>query len=137
MATTVYTPTASQLASAALHLERQSEWRYVRITGTRYVVIESGNSGRTYLVRADAAGCSCIWYTRTLTRCSHMLALELGALEDELREQAVKAELAEINASWARRGYGDLYPTCQAPDCDGEPEPRSHSCYRHQLVDAF
>jgi predicted nucleic acid-binding Zn finger protein len=81
-------PTTSRCASAACHLERRADWRTVRIDGTRYVVLTSGNSGRTYILRADAAGCSCPWYQRTGRRCSHMLALELAALEDELAEQA-------------------------------------------------
>ena len=81
-------PTPSQWASAATHLERLADWRTIRIDGTRYVVLTSGNSGRTYWVRADAAGCGCRWYQETGRRCSHMLALELAALESELAEPA-------------------------------------------------
>src|SRR5215207_3565831 len=80
-------PTASQWASAATHLERQADWRTIRIDAVRYVVLQSGNSGRTYILRADAAGCQCVWYQRTGQRCSHMLAVELAALESELAEQ--------------------------------------------------
>jgi len=72
-------PSPSQCASAAMHLERRDDWRVVRIEGVRYVVVPSGRSGRVYLVRADAGGCACPWYTRTGRQCSHMLALELVA----------------------------------------------------------
>lgn len=84
MATTMITATASQYASAALHLERRSEWRVVRISNVRYVALPSGTSGKTYLARADAAGCECRWYSSTGRQCSHMLALELAAMESEL-----------------------------------------------------
>lgn len=89
MATQVYSnPTASQWASATAHLEHRSEWRVVRIAGTRYVSLPSGTSGKLYFVRADAAACACPWYLKTARQCSHMLSLELAATEDELAEQA-------------------------------------------------
>jgi hypothetical protein len=93
-ASTITAPTPSQWASAATHLERRADWRTIRIDGTRYVVLPSGNSGRTYILRADAAGCQCPWYARTGTRCSHMLAVELDVLE---------RELASVPAALARR----------------------------------
>lgn len=89
MASAVYHPTASQYASAATHLERRGDWRTIRIDGTRYVVMASGNSGRTYILRADGAGCQCIWYQQTGTTCSHMLAVYLAATMDELAEEPV------------------------------------------------
>lgn len=70
------TASAAQWASAVLHLEHRQDWRVVRIAGTRYIVMQSGRSGRVYQVRADARGCACPWYARTGRRCSHMLALE-------------------------------------------------------------
>jgi hypothetical protein len=80
-------PTPSQWASAATHLEGREDWRSVRIEGVRYVVLTSGRSGRVYHVRADAAGCRCKWYEKTASQCSHMLAVELAALADELAER--------------------------------------------------
>lgn len=88
MTAPAYTATSAQWASATSHLELRSEWQTVRIGGVRYVILTSGTSGRVYHVRADAAGCLCRWYGRTLQQCSHMLAVELAALEDELREDA-------------------------------------------------
>jgi len=69
--------TASQQASAQLHLERASEWRTVRINGVRYVVLPSGRSGHVYHVRADGRGCSCRFYATTQRTCAHMHALRL------------------------------------------------------------
>lgn len=101
--TPVYHPTPSQWASAATHLEQRSEWRTVRIDGTRYVVLVSGNSGRTYFVRADAAGCGCLWYAKTQEQCSHMLAVYLSATLDELAESTPVIERLRA-----------LYPPCAA-----------------------
>jgi hypothetical protein len=98
------TATPSQYASAAIHLERRAEWRTVRIDGERYVSLTSGQSNRVYLARADAAGCSCIWNQQTGTTCSHMLAICLAALEDELRETMPAP----------RTTYADLFPPCRA-----------------------
>ena len=89
MTTTIVSPpTPSQWASASLHFERRADWRTYRVDGERYVVLPSGRSAHVYQVRADAAGCSCPWYQRTGQRCSHMLALELAALEAELSDAA-------------------------------------------------
>ena len=63
----------------------------VRISGIRYVVLTSGNSGRTYWVRADARGCGCLWSQRAATPCSHRLAVELAATLEELAELAAPA----------------------------------------------
>ncbi len=103
MAQTSYTPTVSQFASAAMHMELRSEWCTVRINGERYVRLESGSSGHVYLLRADARACACAWYEKTGGQCSHMLALGLAALEDELRETASVPSLAS---------YRDLFPGC-------------------------
>lgn len=101
------TPTASQWASAASHLERRTEWVWFRVNGARYVAVPSGTSGRTYWVRADAAGCSCMWYATTYRQCAHMLAVELAALEDELREQENEAAIDLAFAETATRLRGD------------------------------
>lgn len=104
-------PTPSAWASATSHLELRSEWQTVRIGGVRYVILTSGTSGRVYHVRADAAGCLCRWYERTLQQCSHMLAVELAALEDELieaRNEDIDAEieLAFMALATSKRGPG-------------------------------
>ena len=105
MAQTSYTATPSQFASAAMHLETRIE--HVRVDGVRYAVVQSGTSGRVYYVRADASACddACIWWTKTRTICSHLLALELAAMEDELRETASVPSLLSLR---------DLYPGCAA-----------------------
>jgi hypothetical protein len=117
MAVQSIAPTASQQASAALHLERQADWRAVRIDGTRYVILPSGRSGHVYTVRADAAGCSCPWYVRTGQRCSHMLALELS-------------EPRPAPAPTPKRSrYEDLFPAC-AGGCGELVERKGERCYR-------
>lgn len=111
MQKTAYTPTASQWASASVHLENRDDpingWRTVRLAGIRYVRMVSGTSGKVYLVRADARGCECRWYERTLATCSHMLALELAALQDDIVETAASAVIP-------LKSYRDLYPSCAA-----------------------
>jgi hypothetical protein len=112
MASAMYqTPTASQYASAACHLDQRPAWRGVRIDGIRYVVLTSGNSGRVHIVRADARGCGCIWSQRGATPCSHRLAVELAALEDDLRESA------QTPAPARRLTIEELMPACRA--CGG------------------
>jgi hypothetical protein len=88
---------ASQWASAATHLENRIE--HVRIGGERFAIVMSGNSGKVYRLPADASECPCEWNTRTRTRCSHMLAVELSALEDELRAVAAAPIAAGFPAS--------------------------------------
>ncbi len=105
----VYHPTPSQYASAATHLAMRSEWRTVRIGDVRYVVLVSGNSGRVYYVRADAEGCGCVFYVQTARQCSHMLSVELAAIEDELAEAPVMA---------------NLYQRCAAVGCEAICESR-------------
>ena len=94
-ASTVTPPTASQWASAATHLEQRASWRTIRIDGTRYVVLTSGNSGRVYIVRADARGCGCRWSQRAATPCSHRLAVELAATLEELAESVPARRLPQ------------------------------------------
>jgi hypothetical protein len=107
MTSAAYQPTASQWASAACHFDRMADWRFVRIAGERYAVIPSGTSGRTYLCRAAADGCSCPWYVRTGRQCAHMLTLELAELELELREAAPDPS--------SHLTYDALMPACR--DC--------------------
>jgi hypothetical protein len=108
-------PLPGQWEAAALHLARRSEWIDVRISGVRYVVLVSGTSGRIYTVRADARGCLCKFYQSGGRRCSHMLAVELAALEDELAEQASAA------APKPRATYDDLFAACPCGDlADGQ-----------------
>jgi hypothetical protein len=115
MASAVYTATPSQWASAAIHLENRSAWRTVRIDGVRYVVLVSGNSGRVYYVRADARGCGCAWSQRAATPCSHRLALELAALEDDLVETAARtAATLTPEAVPSLKSLRDVWPGCAA-----------------------
>lgn len=166
MTSTVYQPTASQWASAATHLENRSEWRTVRLDGVRYVVLVSGNSGRVYMVRADARGCGCLWSQRAATPCSHRLAVELAATEDELAEQpspapasipapthgarsltdlAAQDALDEIMRQSRRREAGvpkptaeDLFGrTCRAAGCTDDASDREPYCRRHVLAEVF
>lgn len=103
--TTVYQPTASQWAAAAMHLERRSEWRYFRSAGVRYVSVVSGRSNRLWIARADAAGCGCPWSQNMSTPCSHRIALELDALEADLTESArTVASEAECDLIFAEAG---------------------------------
>lgn len=109
MTAPVYQPTASQYAAASTHLEKPIT--YIRSNGIRYAVVTSGTSGRVYQVRADASACAehCIWWTRTRTQCSHMLAVELSALDDELFAAQVDAALAPpSNVS----RYDQIMPGC-------------------------
>lgn len=110
--------TASQWASATMHLEQRESWRVVRIGGIRYVVLASGTSGHVYHARSTADGCSCPFYATTARRCSHLLALELAALEDELTESASVPTL---------RSFQDLYPGCAA-GCGDLVEKRGERC---------
>jgi SWIM zinc finger len=124
-------PTVAQYASAALHLDRRSSWRTVRLDGTRYVIVTSGSSGHVYWVRADAAGCSCAWYLRTGRQCSHMLALELEALEAELEAQQFESWLSDALGppqAPVKASYEDLFPACR--DCGDLSETRDGYCDR-------
>lgn len=94
--------TASQQASAELHLERQAEWRYYRVDGVRYVALPSGNSGKVYRVRADGAGCSCKWYAEGHPICAHMIAVR------RLNERPAIREV--------RGRFEALFPSCV--DCN-------------------
>ena len=110
MAAALYTD--SQRASALAHLDRRDEWRFFWRGDTRYVAMLSGRSNRLYIVRADAGSCSCPWNEKMWQRCAHMLAVELDATEDELREAAEEAtavreaetELAFMSLATRKRG---------------------------------
>lgn len=130
MASAVYTPTASQWASAATHLAMRSEWRYVRIGDVRYVVLVSGTSGRVYYVRADARGCGCLWSQKAATPCSHRIAVDLAATEDELVEEASRPA--------ARKTAEELFGrTCEAGGCTDDAVDGEDYCRRHQLAEVF
>ena len=128
MTQTSYTATPSQYASAAMHLETRIE--HVRVDGQRYAVVQSGNSGRVYIMPADASACddACAWYQKTGQRRSHGLAVELAALEDELRETADPKPCAS---------YIDLFLSCRKSGCDAPPALGEKDCAVHALVDAF
>lgn len=83
--TTSYQPTPSQWASAAMHLDRRSDWRYFRVDGVRYVALPSGRSEHVYRLPVDGTTCDCEWSKRGYPLCSHKLAMELAATEDDLR----------------------------------------------------
>jgi hypothetical protein len=121
------------MASAATHLELRDDpingWRTVRIAGVRYVRMVSGNSGKVYLVRADARGCECCWYTKTLTACSHMVALDLAALEADITESAEQAPVPLMT-------YRDLFPGCIA-GCGELVERQNERCYRCQSNEVY
>lgn len=115
-----YHPTPSQEAAAAMHLDRQSEWRTVRIGGTRYVVLPSGRSNRVYHVLASGDRCDCRWSQTQRTPCSHRLAVERAALLDEQIEE-IDAAIAE--ACVPLKSLRDLYPGC-AGGCGSIVEAR-------------
>lgn len=112
MATTLYHPTKSQWAAAAMHLDRRDEWRYFRSAGVRYVSIISGRSNRLWIARADADGCGCPWSQNTATPCSHRIALELDALEAEL-----------IEARDAAEPVAALFPRCRSCGSRTDQQP--------------
>jgi hypothetical protein len=114
MTTVSIAPTPSQQASAAAHLDRQPDWRFYRVDGVRYVALPSANSGKTYAVRADAAGCSCVFYQHTGRACAHMIAVR----------QAQPA----ASAPKARKSYAALFPKCHG--CDDLADTRDGFCDR-------
>jgi hypothetical protein len=108
MTMTAYTPTASQWAAAAMHLERRDEWRYFWSAGVRYVSIISGRSNRLWIARADADGCACPWSQKTFAPCSHRIALELDAMEADLIEARDRldadVDVAFMSLALSKRG---------------------------------
>lgn len=112
----VYHPTPSQWASAAMHLNERDEWHTVRISGVRYISMKSGTSGRRHFVRADARGCDCLWSQRAATPCSHRLAVELAATEDELAEEQARIDAA-IDEALGTISWDDL--RASMPGCAG------------------
>ena len=126
MALQLSTPTASQLASATAHLERRADWRYYRVDGVRYVALQSASSGKAYSVRADARGCSCVFYELTGRTCSHCYAVELAALEDELYEAPIPS--AALGPPPTRSRYEDLFKKCL--DCGDLVDGRGSRCDR-------
>ncbi len=124
--TLYHTPSPSQWASAARHLDRAAEWRTYRVDGVRYIAVPSGCSGKVYAVRADAAGCSCDWYRKTWNQCSHMLAIYLMVTESEL------------SAPQPRPAIGDIMPAeCWERGCTKDVVKGEGACADHALCDAF
>lgn len=128
--------TASQFASAITHLERRSEWRTVRIDGVRYISLVSGRSNRVYLARADADGCSCIWSQTMSSPCSHRIAIDLDALEQELAEAPT---LADLYQRCARVGCQELCEgTTLCDDCAALQERSERmAAARARIVEAW
>lgn len=109
--------TMSQLASAEMHLARQSEWRFVRIDGIRYAKIPSGRSNHLYTLPVDTRGCTCRYWQDWGKACAHRLALEIQ--QDEEAAEAGLATWSEIDVAaseiaaqaWARQdAYERLFP---------------------------
>lgn len=123
------TATASQYASAAMHLEMRGDWRTIRIDNVRYVVLVSGTSGRVYWVRADAGArsCRCIWSENSTTPCSHRLAVDLAATEDELREGLASLD-ATAFADYLTATYAPLFSRC-AGGCGDSVEVTGERCW--------
>lgn len=113
---TVYQPTASQYASAAMHLE--TPINHIRIDNVRYAIVTSGNSDRVYWLPADGSSCPCIWWEKTRTTCSHLLALELQATMDELAEQP--HTFADYRAMYpgCAAGCGQIVDSSRQTFCD-------------------
>lgn len=136
--------TASQQASAELHLTRQREWVFFRVNGERYVAVPSGRSDSTYWVRADARGCSCPHYTKGGRVCSHMLAVATAsqppAVVVDVRDDRISLteagwQQARPSAAFAR--MADLTGGCRALGCGADREIGENYCERHRLVDCF
>ena len=133
-------PSASQIASSRVHLERRAEWRTVRVDGVRYVKLPSGRSGALYTVRADGKGCSCKWYQQTGGTCAHMLAVREAANHDALDawlSEPVEPMPADRPKVKPLLTYDQIVPACAQDGCNDLPEPRERYCWRHVLVDAF
>mgnify|MGYP001582261380 CR=1 FL=1 len=113
---TILHGTASQRASAEMHLERREDWRYIRVAGTRYVVLPSGHSGSTHWVRDDARGCSCLFYAKTFATCSHMISVRMANEADAQQVPSLKS-------------YRDLFPGC-AGGCGDLVDGPSQFCDR-------
>lgn len=122
MTQAVYTPSASQIASAQAHLGRRGEWRTVHIDNVRYFVMPSscatssqpkGKRKRVYYVRVSgpAYGCDCPYYETGHAICSHILAAKeainhdiLAAWVDEQDRAAGLAEEGEVDLAFAEVG---------------------------------
>jgi hypothetical protein len=131
---TVYQPTASQYASAATHLE--TPIHHIRIDGQRFAIVTSGNSDHVYWLPADGTSCPCIWWETTRTTCSHLLALELAALEQELAEAPV---MADLYTRCARVGCGELTEGTRLCDEDAAIEERGQrmAAARARVVESW
>ena len=125
--TQVYTATPSQWALAGMHLDRRSEWTFFRVNGERYVALPSGNSGKTYWVRADGAGCSCPFYSARLEQCSHMLSVYLDATMDDLAEAPASLKSLRDTMPGCAGGCGNLVEARDGLWCDDCAAERERS----------
>jgi hypothetical protein len=143
MAVSRIVPTESQRASAQVHLSRRDEWTYFRVDGVRYIRMPNERRTRLYTVRADGRGCACDAYQKYgYSACSHMLAVREAANHDVLAAWTAEQEAAPVAPKPAdqpkpKRGYSELFPTCQASGCQDDPEPHEPYCWRHVVVSAF
>lgn len=123
MATTMI-PTASQLASAAMHLDARDSWTYYRMGGVRYVAIQSATSGKTYTVRADGQGCSCRFYAVHQALCSHALAVIEAEHQDRLSEYLADQADALLDEYDAQQQPAATWRSCR---CGAMIPPEAHS----------
>ncbi len=135
MAVQVYSKAMTEKIAA--HMERRAEWRTVRLAGTRYVVMPSGHSDKVYWLDMVNDRCSCPWYQRTLTACSHLRA----AWQSE--RSVLQPAPASTNDSplrgprVLRQRFANVVGFCEAKFCDGDRLPDELFCERHVLVDCF
>lgn len=99
--------------------------------------------------RADARDCrACLDHESDWLAADRALTAYLDAVAASSRPPVVLHDvrderIALTEAGWAqaarkrRPSYADLFRACRVEGCDGDPEPRSQDCYRHQLVDCF
>jgi len=143
-AATVSVPTASQIASAARHLADRAAWTFYRVSGVRYVAMQSATSGKTYTVRADGRGCSCRFYEVHQALCAHALAVIEAANQDNLSAYLADAAdelLAEYEATQAYQGYQAVMTLarmggfCPERGCQNDAVRGEDFCRSHLLVD--
>ena len=144
---------------------RCAEWQTGHTKdGRPFFAIPGSEAGLLHM--ADQRDCSCQDRQRSRNVCKHMRAVRFwmaafatGAVAPKPRpatpsvldDAGIGDELAVLTPEGAAylakqrepadapapTAYSTLYPTCRVESCQGDPEPRSQDCYRHQLVDAF
>lgn len=123
----VVPPDAKRDAEAARLAEQAHTWPVYTLKkphgafpkGASFFGIPSSDGGR-YLV--NSVVCECPDYRRRSVICKHIRAVLL---------------LDKQNQTPVKKGYAELYPTCDASGCTDDPEPKESYCWRHTLVDAF